>query len=224
MYAMPKDDYALNNAIKQAITNEGLQKDLSGYNSGLRINESDHNLGNTMKLNDHNLGNQMRLKQFEAGLSVQQKAAMDQIALKTQGMSMQQRYGIMYDAAKKFGLDEDNASKYALGLMGKGTQEKVSKSDQKTMNNFEYLYEQAITRDSNGALSGEAVDALSDAVNKNVGKYDDDTRDYLNSMVLAAEGLREKAAGHEDMAASYWSGIPDYLKYKLLPAYYGNGE
>ncbi|MFA6850249.1 MAG: AAA family ATPase [Selenomonadaceae bacterium] len=101
MYAMPKDDYLFNNTIKQAVTNEGLQKDLSGYNSGLRMNESDHNLGNTIKLNDHNLGNQMRLKQFEVGLSVQQKAAMDQIALKTQGMSMQQKYGIMYNAAKQ---------------------------------------------------------------------------------------------------------------------------
>ena len=115
MYAMPKNDYDFNNAVKMAVNNQALQKDLSGYNSGLRMNESDHNLGNTIKLNASNLANQMQLKQFEAKLSVQQKAALDQIALQTQGASMQQKYQIMYNAAKQFGADDTTAKNYALG-------------------------------------------------------------------------------------------------------------
>lgn len=121
MYANPKNDYDFNNAIKQAVNNQALQKDLAGFNSNLHMKESDHNLGNTIKLNANTLQNQMQLKQFEAGLNVQQKQALAQIELQTQGMAMQQKYQVMYNAAKQFGADETTAKNYALGTSVTGT-------------------------------------------------------------------------------------------------------
>lgn len=118
MYANPKDDYNFNNAIKQAVNNEALQKDLAGFNSNLHMKESDHNLGNTIKLNDHNLGNTMQLKQFEAKLNVQQKAALAQIELQVQGMAQEQQYAIKYKAARQYGADDATAKAYALGGVG----------------------------------------------------------------------------------------------------------
>ena len=120
MYANPKDDYNFNNAIKQAVNNEALQKDLAGFNSGLHMKESDHNLDNTIKLNDHNLGNTMQLKQFEAKLNVQQKAALAQVELQVQGMAQEQQYAIKYKAAKQYGADDATAKAYALGGAGGG--------------------------------------------------------------------------------------------------------
>lgn len=217
MYAMPKDDYLFNNTIKQAVTNEGLQKDLSGYNSGLRMNESDHNLGNTIKLNDHNLGNQMRLKQFEVGLSVQQKAAMDQIALKTQGMSMQQKYGIMYNAAKQFGMDEDSASKYALGLTGKGANVKSLKYSEPMSTAMDYTFN--VIKNSDAKTSGAAIDQYQETLDKYEKQMDGEDAALARDMMYVFNFLREKKAGNEDIASQYYSAIPDYLKAKYLSEY-----
>lgn len=118
MYAMPRDDYAFNNAIKQAVANEGLQKDLATHNSGLRMGEADQNLVRTKDLNayDNNLAKDRM--QFGAGLDIQKKAALDQITLNTQGMAMQQRYAIMYNSARQLGLSDQEARTYALGVAG----------------------------------------------------------------------------------------------------------
>lgn len=209
MYATPRDDYSFNNAIKQAVTNEGLQKDLSGFSSGLHMKEADHNLGNTMQLNKQNLNNQMQLKQFEAGLSVQQKAAMDQISLKTQGLSMQQKYGVMYNAAKQFGADDETAGKYALGLMGKGNV-KAPKWSEPLAASFSKAKE---------SLDGDDVNKFVEAVAKYKPEMDGQDSDYFDSATYALNFLREKKAGNENTAAQYYNAIPDYWKGILLPGY-----
>lgn len=116
MYAMPRDDYNFNNAIKQAVIGEGLNKDLSQFNSGLRKGEAQFNSGLKMQEADHNLANTVTLKQIESKLNVAQRQAFAQIDLQTQGLSMQQRYSIMFKLGKQSGLNDQDAATYALPL------------------------------------------------------------------------------------------------------------
>ena len=107
MYATPKDDYGFNKSIQQAV-----------LNSGLQWQRDDHVFANQQKGADANVARTKDLHNFDANLNVQQKQALAQIALKTKGLEMQQRYGIMFNAAKQFGMDDKSASQYALGTTG----------------------------------------------------------------------------------------------------------
>jgi len=223
MYAMPKDNYAFNNAIKQAVTNEGLQKDLAGYNRGLHINEADHNLGNTIKLNDHNLGNTMQLKQFEAGLSVQQKAALDKIALQTQDMGDKQKMNTRLEAARQLNIPDDVANVYALtGKLSSG-QQKAPKWSEPLSAGFAKAKE---------SLDGDDVQKFVETVAKYKPEMDGQEADYFDAATYALNFLREKkkaeelrkagnsdSSYYEDTAAQYFSSIPDYWKGVLLPGY-----
>lgn len=136
MYAMPKDEYDFNAAIKRAITNNDLQTKLAGVQSNLHMNEADHNLGNTIKLNDHNLGNSMQLEQFKSGLGIKQKQALARIELQIKGMEQSQAYGIRFNAAKQFGANDTVAGQYALGLLGKSGNKKEDGRNGVTQQNF----------------------------------------------------------------------------------------
>lgn len=70
-----------------------------------------------------------------------------------------------------------------------------------------------------GTLDAEDIDDFKNEVAKYAPEMDEEDRTYANSMILALEGLREKQAGNENMAAQYFSGIPDYYKEVLLPGY-----
>lgn len=70
-----------------------------------------------------------------------------------------------------------------------------------------------------GTLDAEDIDDFKNEVAKYLPEMDEEDKTYANSMILALEFLREKQAGNEDMAAQYFSGIPDYYKEVLLPGY-----
>ena len=108
MYATPKDDYGFNKSIQQAV-----------LNSDLQWMRDDHLLTNEEKKAKANLERTKDLHGFDANLNVWQKQALAQIELKTKGMELRQRYGIMFDTAKRLGLDDKSASQYALGIIGK---------------------------------------------------------------------------------------------------------
>lgn len=108
MYATPKDDYGFNKSIQQAV-----------LNSDLQWMRDDHLFTNEEKKAKANLERTKDLHGFDANLNVWQKQALAQIELKTKGMELRQRYGIMFDTAKRLGLDDKSASQYALGIIGK---------------------------------------------------------------------------------------------------------
>ena len=108
MYATPKDDYGFNKSIQQAV-----------LNSDLQWKRDDHLFTNEEKKAKANLERTKDLHGFDANLNVRQKEALAQIELKTKGMELRQRYGIMFDTAKQLGMDDKSASQYALGIIGK---------------------------------------------------------------------------------------------------------
>jgi hypothetical protein len=105
-----------------------------------------------------------------------------------------------------------------------GNSDKLDKSDRQSLNQFETLYEKAMKPiDDAGHLDRDAVDSLTQEVNKNAGKYDDDTRTRLNAMAYIAQGQMEKADGNEEDAAKAWGYVPRYLLEELLPRYNWDG-
>lgn len=219
LYASPKDDYAFNRQVdlqnNQSTNQLRNETTLNNQKHALHENEEDTNLVRKEKLISYN-----------SSVNVKEKAQLAKIAVAVKGLEIQQQIDILYSAGIKMGMSPEDARAMALGMTGGrgGSNGRVDKADSQFANQLEYLFGNAKARGSDGQISADSVDALKDFVNKNVGKYDTSTNDYMNSMVLAAEGLREKAAGHEDMAAQYFSGIPPYLQHKLLPEYYGTGD
>lgn len=69
------------------------------------------------------------------------------------------------------------------------------------------------------SLEAEDIDDFKNEVAKYLPEMDEEDSTYANSMILALEGLREDCAGNKEMAAKYFSGIPDYYKEVLLPGY-----
>lgn len=69
------------------------------------------------------------------------------------------------------------------------------------------------------SLEAEDIDDFKNEVAKYLPEMDEEDSTYANSMILALEGLREDRAGNKEMAAKYFSGIPDYYKEVLLPGY-----
>lgn len=120
MYATPKDDYGFNKSIQQAV-----------LNSGLQWQRDDHVFANQQKGADANVARTKDLHNFDANLNVRQKEALSQIALKTKGLEMQQRYGIMFNAAKQFGMDDKAASQYALGISNNSNKDNTRYMDPK---------------------------------------------------------------------------------------------
>lgn len=70
-----------------------------------------------------------------------------------------------------------------------------------------------------GTLDAEDIDDFKNEVAKYLPEMDEEDSTYANSTILALEGLREDRAGNKEMAAKYFSGIPDYYKEVLLPGY-----
>lgn len=69
------------------------------------------------------------------------------------------------------------------------------------------------------SLDAEDIDNFKNEVAKYLPEMDEEDSTYANSMILVLEGLREDRAGNKEMAAKYFSGIPDYYKEVLLPGY-----
>ena len=133
-------------------------------------------------------------------------------------LGMQDRYD--------FGIAHGLTPEQALGLAGgKGTSSKsggsgkISQSQQEAMNTARDLYEKAIHPTDDGTLDHDAVDALQEWVNKNSGKYDDDTRTLLNGMAYVAQGvMMEKEGASGDTVYNYaFRYVPKYILEQLLP-------
>lgn len=70
-----------------------------------------------------------------------------------------------------------------------------------------------------GTLDAEDIDDFKNEVAKYLPEMDEEDSTYVNSMILALEGMRELKAGYTDMAEKYFSGIPDKYKKELIPGY-----
>lgn len=102
---------------------------------------------------------------------------------------------------------------------GGGGGEKIDKTDRQAMNMATDLYERAIKPTEGGTLDHDAVDKLTEWVNDNSGKYDDDTKTMLNAMAYVAQGLMlEKEGASGDYIYEHaFQYVPTYLLKRLLP-------
>lgn len=110
-------------------------------------------------------------------------------------------------------------SKYGPNGSGSGGGEKIDKTDRQAMNTATDLYERAIKPTEDGTLDHDAVDKLTEWVNDNSGKYDDDTKTMLNAMAYVAQGLMlEKEGASGDYIYEHaFQYVPTYLLKRLLP-------
>lgn len=123
-----------------------------------------------------------------------------------------------------------NAARAAVGRNGGGSSgsgsssggssgEKIDKTDRQAMNMATDLYERAIKQNEDGTLDHDAIDKLTEWVNNNAGKYDDDTKTMLNAMAYVAQGLMlEKEGASGDYIYEHaFQYVPKYLLEQLLP-------
>lgn len=124
--------------------------------------------------------------------------------------------------------DNSNAVRMATARAGGGSSrggsggsggEKIDKTDRQAMNMATDLYERAIKQNNDGTLDHDAVDKLTEWVNNNAGKYDDDTKTMLNAMAYVAQGLMlEKEGASGDYIYEHaFQYVPKYLLEQLLP-------
>lgn len=179
---------------------------------------------NNKALKDLTYQQQVKLKQLDEFLKEQNIAFSTQQKLAFLSASQEEQY--------RFLKDHGATDEQALGLAGgKGTSsksgssssggsgEKISQSHQEAMNTARDLYEKAIHPTDDGTLDHDAVDALQEWVNKNSGKYDDDTRTLLNGMAYVAQGvMMEKEGASGDTVYNYaFRYVPKYILEQLLP-------
>lgn len=122
--------------------------------------------------------------------------------------------------------DNNNRTKFITSKYGPngsgsggGSGEKIDKTDRQAMNTATDLYERAIKPTEDGTLDHDAVDKLTEWVNDNSGKYDDDTKTMLNAMAYVAQGLMlEKEGASGDYIYEHaFQYVPTYLLKQLLP-------
>jgi hypothetical protein len=122
--------------------------------------------------------------------------------------------------------DNNNRTKFITSKYGPngsgsggGDGEKIDKTDRQAMNTATDLYERAIKPTEDGTLDHDAVDKLTEWVNDNSGKYDDDTKTMLNAMAYVAQGLMlEKEGASGDYIYEHaFQYVPTYLLKQLLP-------
>ena len=112
-----------------------------------------------------------------------------------------------------------NSGGGSSGGSGGSGGEKIDKTDRQAMNMATDLYERAIKQNDDGTLDHDAVDKLTEWVNNNAGKYDDDTKTMLNAMAYVAQGLMlEKEGASGDYIYEHaFQYVPKYLLEQLLP-------
>lgn len=118
--------------------------------------------------------------------------------------------------------DNNNSVKIALAKSSRSSAsggEKIDKTDRQAMNMATDLYKRAIKPTEDGTLDHDAVDKLTEWVNDNSGKYDDDTKTMLNAMAYVAQGLMlEKEGASGDYIYEHaFQYVPTYLLKQLLP-------
>lgn len=176
-----------------------------------------------------------RNKVYNMGL--QNKYALDQITTRGKIQDSMQNKRLQFEkyktdkelAERARESDNSNAVRMATARAGGGGSsrggsggsggEKIDKTDRQAMNMATDLYERAIKQNDDGTLDHDAVDKLTEWVNNNAGKYDDDTKTMLNAMAYVAQGLMlEKEGASGDYIYEHaFQYVPKYLLEQLLP-------
>lgn len=175
----------------------------------------------------------------QANMALQNKYTLGQIATRGKIADSQLKERLKFDkyktdkeiAERARESDNNNSVKIALAKSsrsspsgggsgsGGGGGEKIDKTDRQAMNMATDLYERAIKQNDDGTLDHNAVDKLTEWVNNNAGKYDDDTKTMLNAMAYVAQGLMlEKEGASGDYIYEHaFQYVPKYLLEQLLP-------
>lgn len=172
----------------------------------------------------------------ERNMSLQNKYALDQIVTRGKIDNNQLTKRQSYDKWKTEYTTQAHAAEVAAtnaaraaasrnsgggssGGSGGSGGEKIDKTDRQAMNMATDLYERAIKQNDDGTLDHDAVDKLTEWVNNNAGKYDDDTKTMLNAMAYVAQGLMlEKEGASGDYIYEHaFQYVPKYLLEQLLP-------
>ena len=175
----------------------------------------------------------------QANMALQNKYTLGQIATRGKIADSQLDKRLKFDkyktdkeiAERARESDNNNSVKIALAKSsrssasgggsgsGGGGSEKIDKTDRQAMNMATDLYERAIKPTEDGTLDHNAVDKLTEWVNDNSGRYDDDTKTMLNAMAYVAQGLMlEKEGASGDYIYEHaFQYVPTYLLKRLLP-------
>lgn len=175
----------------------------------------------------------------QANMGLQNKYTLGQIGLRGKIEDSQLDKRLKFDKYKtdkeiaERGRESDNNNSVKIALAkssrssasggGSGSSgdggEKIDKTDRQAMNTATDLYERAIKPTEDGTLDHDAVDKLTEWVNDNSGKYDDDTKTMLNAMAYVAQGLMlEKEGASGDYIYEHaFQYVPKYLLEQLLP-------
>lgn len=185
-----------------------LPKAIYGYTRD--IAKADHNAQNALdkaiKIAEINYKYNQMGANAQLGRQVQlanYKAQMDEAIRKGR---QQEAIQMAINLAKAEGASDQEAQiqayRYVLGGggsgsrggrgSGEGKEEKLSASDQKSLNEFSNLYKRAVS-----SLDGDDVQAFMDAVASNGMKFDDDTYSVLNAMQYALNARRELTAWND---------------------------
>lgn len=166
----------------------------------------------------------------QANMALQNKYTLGQIATRGKIADSQLDKRLKFDkyktdkeiAERARESDNNNSVKIALAKSSRSSASgggKIDKTDRQAMNMATDLYERAIKQNDDGTLDHDAVDKLTEWVNNNAGKYDDDTKTMLNAMAYIAQGLMlEKEGASGDYIYEHaFQYVPKYLLEQLLP-------
>lgn len=166
----------------------------------------------------------------QANMALQNKYTLGQIVTRGNIADSQLKERLEFDkyktdkeiAERARESDNNNSVKIALAQSSRSSAsggEKIDKTDRQAMNTATDLYERVIKPTEDGTLDHDAVDKLTEWVNDNSGKYDDDTKTMLNAMAYVAQGLMlEKEGASGDYIYEHaFQYVPTYLLKRLLP-------
>ncbi len=169
---------------------------------------------------------QVQMKQIEANLQAIARRMDMQDKLAYQRATQEEKIALL----RSYGATDEDI-RYALGGGGSrsrggssasgsaGGQSggKLTEKQKELGNELNNLYTAAMTPDGNGRLDHDAVDELTEFVNKNANKLDDEDATLFRAKAYIAQGFMQKRDGHEDGAYAMFSKVPRYLLEELVP-------
>jgi hypothetical protein len=158
---------------------------------------------------------------FNAGLQLKVKDYLTRLEMNIRNQSEQNKANARQDAAQQLvsaGVwDQGQGLLYVLtGKMPNSGSGNNSSSDKTPA--WSRPLAEGFSK-AKGTLDAEDIDDFKNEVAKYLPEMDEEDSTYVNSMILALEGMRELKAGYTDMAEKYFSGIPDKYKKELIPGY-----
>lgn len=158
---------------------------------------------------------------FNAGLQLKVKDYLTRLEMSIRNQSEQSKANARQDAAQQLvsaGVwDKGQGLLYVLtGKMPNSGSGNNSSSDKTPA--WSRPLAEGFSK-AKGTLDAEDIDDFKNEVAKYLPEMDEEDSTYVNSMILALEGMRELKAGYTDMAEKYFSGIPDKYKKELIPGY-----